>query len=568
MHKNTEVPSANSTTPPSPPQTDFLAAAASWYDFGFQVVPIGPGSKISAVKWDDWLDGQSQEKIHRYWTSHPDHELGFIVGNDVVVFDADTVECVTALFSLENRFKLEPALVVLTSKGQHHYFKRSSGALVKSDSHSTEQHPDRIDIKTGRALVVLPPSTGKSIVTCTAKSKAELTEVSQDFIDAVYVHNGRTAPSQQPVPSPRPIDRTIINTGEHLPKLQRLLDCINPDIGYEDWLKVGMALFHETGGSEEGLQLFDKWSSGGKKYRNSHDSEAKWRSFRDDMENPITIGTLIKLAKDAGADVASILDDEAFVAYPEEQFVDGSESVSTQTSSAPSLITPLNRYFINDVGELEKQAQEQRAILGPVVLSGQVTVLYAKPNTGKTLIMLSLIMESIKKNRINPNNLIYINMDDNSNGLVEKARIAQEYGFNMIADGYNNFEAKKFWKAMLSMIESNTACGQVIILDTLKKFANIMDKKESSEFARIARQFVMKGGTIVALAHVNKRPGNDGKPIYAGTTDILDDFDCGYTINTIDENTQNKTKIVEFEKIKGRGNVPLSTSRSLKIGSI
>jgi hypothetical protein len=85
-----------------------------------------------------------------------------------------------------------------------------------------------------------------------------------------------------------------------------------------------------------------------------------------------------------------------------------------------------------------------------------------------------------------------------------------------------------------------------------------MEKRESSEFAKLVRQFVMKGGTVVALAHVNKRPGANGKPVYGGTSDILDDFDCGYTIDTIDENPYTYTKVVEFENIKRRGNVPLS----------
>lgn len=226
----------------------------------------------------------------------------------------------------------------------------------------------------------------------------------------------------------------------------------------------------------------------------------------------------------------------------------------------PPTKSALARFYITDVGELERQAQEQVPVLGQIGLAGQATVLYARPNTGKTLITLHLVTQAILEKRIDPCMLVYIDMDDNSSGLAEKARIAQEFGFQIVADGYHGFEAKNFWKAMRQMIETNTARGQVIILDTLKKFVNTMEKKESSEFAKLARKFVMKGGTIVALAHVNKRPGANGKPVYGGTTDILDDFDCGYTIDTIDENTDTCTKVVEFENIKRRGNVPLSAS--------
>jgi len=413
--------------------------------------------------------------------------------------------------------------------------------------------------------VVLPPSTGKSIVTCTAKSKSDLTAVTQDFIDAVYIHNGRTAPSQQSISAPRNFECSDNLDPNHLGKLEKLLACLDPDSGYEDWLKVGMALYYESGGNDAGLDLYDSWSSKGKKYKNSKEIEAKWRSFRGTSPKPVTIGTLVKMAKDAGADVATILGDVFEVCECETIYMDA--AVPQHTALLPAVITPLNKFFIQDIGELERQAQEQIPILGLVVLAGQATVLYAKPNTGKTLLMLSMIMQAITAKIIVPNKLIYIDMDDNSTGLLEKARIAQEFGFQIVADGYNGFEAKSFWKAMQQMIESNTAQGCIIVLDTLKKFTNTMDKRESSEFAKLVRQFVMKGGTIVALAHVNKRPGCDGKPVYAGTTDILDDFDCGYTLNIIDENPQSRTKIVEFENIKRRGNVPLTVSYAFSMES-
>jgi hypothetical protein len=98
-----------------------------------------------------------------YWAQHPSHEVGFIVGDDVIVFDADSPKSIAALALLEKTFDITPSLTVNTSKGQHHYYKRTPGTYAKSDSHNTEKHPERIDVKTGRALVILPPSTGKEV---------------------------------------------------------------------------------------------------------------------------------------------------------------------------------------------------------------------------------------------------------------------------------------------------------------------------------------------------------------------------------------------------------------------
>ena len=66
-----------------------------------------------------------------------------------------TPESLAALFLLEKTFDLTPQLVMKTNKGEHHYFRRASGTYAKLDSHSTQEHPDRLEIKTGRGLAVL-----------------------------------------------------------------------------------------------------------------------------------------------------------------------------------------------------------------------------------------------------------------------------------------------------------------------------------------------------------------------------------------------------------------------------
>lgn len=64
------------------------------------------------------------------------------------------------------------------------------------------------------------------------------------------------------------------------------------------------------------------------------------------------------------------------------------------------------------------------------------------------------------------------------------------------------------------------------------------------------------------MAHTNKRAGTDGKKIYAGTSDIVDDFDCAYVLDTVLEDTDTKRKTVEFTNKKKRGNVAPSVSYS------
>ena len=276
------------------PET-YPEAALYWFRFGLKVFPLHPDSKKTVLYWNPWLESLSEDSIRAHWEQHPDHELGFIVGDDLLVIDADDPMAVTACHQLMSSFDITCNHIVDTNKGQHFYFRRQPGTVARSDSHDTAQHPERLDIKTGRAMVVLPPSTGKTVSLSEADSVNDLAEVGQDFIDAIYRHNGRVPPSQQPetrsLQLRDPQDEDQLVTG-----IRYLLQYIDPDCGYDDWRSVGMAIDHETSGSEIGFQLYDDWSSQGDKYPGHQALVAKWRSFNGNTDNPITLGTLCMLA--------------------------------------------------------------------------------------------------------------------------------------------------------------------------------------------------------------------------------------------------------------------------------
>jgi hypothetical protein len=537
---------SNIVVPPRFPS--FQAAARHWYHYGFKTLPIVPGEKRASLPWHPWLEQLSVATIDRHWLAHPDHELGSIVGDDMIVFDADTPEAVAQLCMLEKRHRVAPKLVVNTTRGQHHYFRLAADAFAKSDSHDTKQFPLRIDVKTGWAQIILPPSTGKSLKVFSAKNKEDLSEASQDFIDAVFKANGRSAP--------RPPDPNRLKGREEVaPKassddLSRLLKCLDPDMGYDNWVRVLMAIFFETKGHEDGLDLAIRWSAKGDKYKGDREITEKWRSFDLDHATPVRLGTLIAMVTDAGHDLAEILG-------PPEPFERcGTEVVQPDVRKPTTLTapTPLDRYsLLGKSDEIERQAVEQTPILGQIVLKGQATAIYAEPNSGKTATTVRLLIDAISEGRIDPSKVYYLNMDDSGQGLLIKNRIAEEYGFHMLSEGYRGFEASKFIETIGEIIANDQARGVIIVLDTLKKFTDLMDKKASSRFTRFARAFVLKGGTLIALAHTNKNRDAQGRPVPSGTSDIKDDFDCAYTISAAEDGYD---KIAHFKNIKRRGDVP------------
>lgn len=77
-------------------------------------------------------------------------------------------------------------------------------------------------------------------------------------------------------------------------KLGALLEGHNPDSGYDDWLRVGMALHHETQGGDDGFAAWDDWSACGTKYKGVADLQNHWRSFNANTKNPVTAASLRK----------------------------------------------------------------------------------------------------------------------------------------------------------------------------------------------------------------------------------------------------------------------------------
>ena len=93
----------------------------------------------------------------------------------------------------------------------------------------------------------------------------------------------------EPAPAPKPHAPT---TGD---KIHDALAYVSPDCGYDEWLRVGMALHSELGDS--GLGVWDSWSARSAKYPGSREVSSHWRSFKG---GAVTIASLFGLAKDAG----------------------------------------------------------------------------------------------------------------------------------------------------------------------------------------------------------------------------------------------------------------------------
>jgi hypothetical protein len=309
-----------------------------------------------------------------------------------------------------------------------------------------------------------------------------------------------------------------------------------------------MAVHHETCGSEAGFSVANAWSRRGSKYCGEKELRAKWRSFDGHKGALVSAGTIVRLLEKGGRDWLEICD----AAEPGfERFDDvSSADVEPTKTGNPN---PLRAYSLRgQSAALRRQVVEEVYVMQDLALRGQGTVIYAPPNTGKTLINLRLVIDSIVAGRIDPETLFYANLDDNLSGLVQKLEIAEKYGFHMIADGYQGFSGTSFLSILWKVINREQAHGSILVCDTAKQVANLMDKSLTAEFGGVIRKFVLQGGTAILLAHTNKVLGPDGWPVYGGVADLVQDTDASYLMRAIDEPGAIERK-VEFRKIKTRG---------------
>lgn len=257
--------------------------------FPFNVFPVGPNKAPLIKGWQD--AATSDPKVIEQWEIMGAKAWGIPTGarNGLFVIDLDVNKKTgersgeLALSQVERYAHLLRKINVRTpSGGAHIYFQHFDGA-----KNTTGKLGPKIDTRGEGGYVVAP---GSEVAGGVYQGKFPVLEPVPFGIRALLLR-------QPPAPRPSATDR-VVQTGE----VEELLGYIPPDLPYNDWLSVLMALHERFNGSEEGLLAADKWSAGGSKYRQG-EVAAKWRSFK---RTGVSWATIPALARQHGADLPDI----------------------------------------------------------------------------------------------------------------------------------------------------------------------------------------------------------------------------------------------------------------------
>lgn len=157
-----------------------------------------------------------------------------------------------------------------------------------------------------------------------------------------------------------------------------------------------------------------------------------------------------------------------------------------------------------------------------LIPQGHMFVLCAKANGGKTTFMVHVSAELAQ----NGYRVIYINADASASDIKHYQHHARDHGYNLINPDLTNGSAERVIEELRHLAQSNVDFSKdVIVLDTLKKFTDMMNKTRAKDFYSLVRTLTAKGMTVICLAHTNKYDDADGMPMFEGTGDTRNDCD-------------------------------------------
>ena len=188
-------------------------------------------------------------------------------------------------------------------------------------------------------------------------------------------------------------------------------------------------------------------------------------------------------------------------------------------------------------------------LIDNMLVSGHVSVFISKAGGGKTTLF-RYLCENLARQGLR---VTYINVDGNTGDLKRHYKHATTFGYKVISpdsrDGKNTRDALVKLKTLAN--SDINLSGHVYIIDTLKKFVDMLNKSKLKETLQMFRKLSVKGATIVLLGHANKFEDPDGNPLYEGTADLRNDVDeLIYLIFSKDEINKSQDITTKPDKVR------------------
>ena len=293
----------------------FMLYGERLIDNGYSILPIMPGSKKPGVwsstgdwrnmtSWERYLDQPATAYQLNLWKRWPAAGIGVLAG-DVVPFDVDVLDADLAFAIKAMIFEElgETSVIRVGRAPKMMLLYRTLGARMKKQRVGPVEilgegqqfvayatHPDTgkpyawpIDSIVDTPLDQLPTVDAAGIERVMRRLR---TMLPPEMLREAQADQGERQAATNPVLEGTP--EAVALALEAIP---------NPDLHWEDWNRVGMAVFAATAG--QGLAMFERWSSTSAKYEPAAVAE-RWASYRRSPPRRIGAGTIYHLAMEHG----------------------------------------------------------------------------------------------------------------------------------------------------------------------------------------------------------------------------------------------------------------------------
>ena len=269
--------------------------------------------------------------------------------------------------------------------------------------------------------------------------------------------------------------------GLTISEIEALLAVLDPSMGREPWLRIGMALKHETDGGDDGFEMWDEWSADGDTYPGTEALRYQWDSFRAAPgKRQVTMASVMKMAKEAARPTEAASREEVL-------------------AKAEAIMAELPTKSIGRFGPVPIYDLTQREPMGwlikGVLPRAELGILFGASGSGKTFVALDLAFAIARGNawrtRRTAKARVVVIAAEGGSGLGKRAQAyAQHHGFDLrdmdalhVITAAPNFLDDDDISEVIAEIK-NLGPVDLIIIDTLAQVTPGANENTSEDMGR------------------------------------------------------------------------------------
>ena len=218
------------------------------------------------------------------------------------------------------------------------------------------------------------------------------------------------------------------------------------------------------------------------------------------------------------------------------------EPPSSQQSEASGDLSPIKGGGILDVDslfagcqitkEFVKDIEDAHFQWKHIVAAAHLCVWAAPGGNGKSTIARKAAADMSRDGL----KVLYFMEDAGATDFKYLQRHASENTYTLLNSTAGHKSPEDIFKMIRQLSTSSTRMeGYVLVLDTMKKFLDVMGKAGAREFFKVLRAITTLGGTVLLLGHTNKHKDIEGKLVFEGVGDIRNDIDELFYIEAVDD---------------------------------